>query len=53
MRHVFFSSVEEGIEKIRKENYAYFLESSSNEYIGDFDLIQIGRLHYLKSIFLF
>jgi ionotropic glutamate receptor len=54
-KDVFVGSVEEGVEKVRKENYAYFLESSTNEYIRErnCDLIQIGGLLDSKSIFLF
>jgi len=52
---VFVHSVEEGVEKVRKENYAYFLESTTNEYIRErnCDLIQLGDLLDSKSIYIY
>lgn len=43
---VFATDNEEGKEKVRKENYAYLMESTSIEYIveRDCDLKQVGGL---------
>ena len=42
----FVKSTDEGIERIRKGNYAYLVESTTNEYMKqrDCDLMQIGGL---------
>lgn len=43
---VFVNSTKEGIEKVKKGNYAYLLESTMNDYITqrDCDLMQVGGL---------
>ena len=43
---VFVDSTEEGIEKIKKGNYAYLVESITNEYVRqrDCELMQVGGL---------
>ena len=43
---VFVDSTEEGIEKIKKGNYAYLVESITNEYARqrDCELMQVGGL---------
>lgn len=48
---VFVGSVEEGIEKVKKEDFAFFLESTTNEYTRerDCELIQIGGLLDTKA----
>ena len=42
----FVKSTDEGIERIRQGNYAYLVESTTNEYMKqrDCDLMQIGGL---------
>ncbi len=42
----FVQSTEEGIDKIKKSNYAYLVESITNEYVRqrDCELMQVGGL---------
>ena len=43
---VFVKSTEEGIAKVKKEAYAYLVESTTNEYMRqrDCELMQVGGL---------
>lgn len=43
---VFVKSTEEGIAKVKKEPYAYLVESTTNEYMRqrDCELMQVGGL---------
>jgi ionotropic kainate glutamate receptor 4 len=49
--NVFVNSVEEGIEKVKSGGYAFFLESSTNEFLRerDCELTQIGGLLDFKA----